>query len=103
MRVVWTRRAQARLRAIHAHIVQETGHARIADRVVRALVLKSKRLGWPGMARSGRAVPEYQDPDVLELLVIPYRLVYKILPARVDIVAVMHERQLLPQDIDQLD
>lgn len=67
------------------------------------LVSKSKRLSWPGMARSGRAVLEYQHPDVLELLIAPYRLIYIVLPARIDVLTVMHERQLLPGDADPTD
>ena len=102
MKVVWTQRATARLRGIGDHIRRETGHARGADKVVRTLVRKSKRLGWPGMSRSGRQVPEYQNPDVLELVVAPYRVIYTVLPARIDVLTVMHERQLLPGDADQL-
>ncbi len=100
MKVVWTQRAQARLRAIRAHIRE--ADPRAADKVARTLVKKSKRLGWPGMARSGRAVPEYADLDILELVVSPYRVIYTVLPNRIDVLTVMHERQLLPGDADAL-
>lgn len=100
MRVAWTQRAQARLRAIHAHIQQVDPRA--ADKVVQTLVKRSKRLGWLGMARSGRAVPEYADPDILEIIISPYRVIYRVLPQRIDVLTVMHERQLLPGDAEDL-
>lgn len=43
MKVVWTQRAKARLRAIRAYIKQANPGA--ADKVVRTLVKRSKRLG----------------------------------------------------------
>lgn len=100
MKVVWTQRVQARLQAIRAHM--RKADPRAADKVVRTLVKKSRRLGWPGMARSGRSVPESADPDVLELVVAPYRVIYTVLPQRIDVLTVMHERQLLPGDADAL-
>lgn len=102
MKVVWTQRATARLQSIHDHIRRETGNAQVSDKVVRALVRKSKRLGWPGMSRSGRQVPEYRDENVLELVIAPYRVIYAVLPDRIDVLTVMHARQLLPGDADQL-
>ena len=51
---------------------------------------------------SGRRVPEYERSDVRELLEKPYRIIYKIKADQVDVLTVMHDRQLLPQDIKQL-
>lgn len=100
MRVVWTQRAKARLHAIRAHIAQVDPRA--ADAVIKTLVQQSRRLGWPGMAGSGRAMADYDDDALRELIVPPYRVIYTILPQRIDVLTVMHERQLLPGDADDL-
>lgn len=51
---------------------------------------------------AGRAVPEYQREDVREILERPYRILYHIQRDRIDIITVMHYRQLLPDDLTQL-
>ena len=82
---------------IHAEISQEA--PRVADDLVRRLVKRSLQLRT--VARSGRKVPEYDRDDVRELKERPYRIIYQ-LSDRVDIVAVMHYRQLLPGDVEGL-
>lgn len=98
MRVVWTDRAKARLRTIHAHVASDAPRA--ADRLIRRLVQRSLQL--KRLPRSGRKVPEYVQDDIRELLEHPYRIIYQVLPERVDVLAVMHVRQLLPGDIEGL-
>ena len=44
---------------------------------------------------SGRAVPEYEHEDVREIIESPYRLIYRILPYRIDVLSVMHCARLL--------
>ncbi len=46
----------------------------------------------------GRAVPEFADPTVRELIVAPYRLIYRYQRERdrVQIIAVVHGSRLLP-------
>jgi plasmid stabilization system protein ParE len=46
----------------------------------------------------GRVVPEHADPNIRELIVSPYRLIYRYLPARnrVQIIAVVHSSRQLP-------
>ncbi|MBL1274604.1 MAG: type II toxin-antitoxin system RelE/ParE family toxin [Ectothiorhodospiraceae bacterium] len=53
------------------------------------------------MPHLGRRVPEYDRTDVRELLEKPYRIIYKIKSDQVDVLTVMHNRQVLPQDITQ--
>jgi toxin ParE1/3/4 len=98
MKVVWTDRAKARLRQIREYIAQDA--PRVADAVVVRLVQRSRQL--EGMARSGRKVPEYEHEDIRELLERPYRIIYTILADRIDVIAVMHVRQLLPGDLEDL-
>ena len=51
---------------------------------------------------SGRKVPEYQRNDVREILERPYRIIYKIKSDQIDVLTVMHYRQILPADVSQL-
>jgi addiction module RelE/StbE family toxin len=96
MKVHWTERAKRRLRLIHDYIAKDSPV--VAPRVVERLVRRSIQIGE--LPYSGRAVPECERPDLREVLERPYRIVYRILPDRIDVVTVMHYRQLLPGDID---
>ena len=98
MKVVWTERAKARLRKIHAYVAEHNPTA--ADELVERLVRRSMQLQQ--VAKSGRRVPEYSQDEVRELMERPYRIIYHVLPDRVDVVAVMHYRQLLPDDLEAL-
>lgn len=95
MRVHWTDRAKARLRLIHDYIAQDA--PLVAPQVIARLVACSRQIGEAPYA--GRQVPEYQRDDLREVLERPYRLIYRILPDRIDVIAVMHYRQLLPSDL----
>ena len=64
--------------------------------------------GRPGTRRSeqiadqpysGRKVPEYDVEDIRELIEKPYRIIYRIKPDQIDVVAVIHGAQLMPDDI----
>lgn len=48
---------------------------------------------------SGRKVPEYQSEDIRELIEKPYRIIYRIKKDQIDVVAVIHSAQLLPDQI----
>ena len=95
MRVHWTDRAKTRLRLIHDHIAKDS--PLVSSQVVERLLQRSIQIG--NLPHSGRAVPEYQRDDIREVLEQPYRIIYRILPDRVDIITVMHYRQLLPGDL----
>ena len=98
MRVHWTNRAKARLRLIYNYIAEDS--PKMALQVVDRVTTRSQQLR--GLPRSGRQVPEYNRPDIRELLERPYRIIYKIKSSQVDVLTVMHYRQVLPQDIEQL-
>jgi len=44
-------------------------------------------------------VPNYDDENLRELIAHPYRLVYRIKPDRIDIIAVFHGAQQLPDSL----
>ena len=92
MKVVWTNRAFDHLLRIREHI--EFTSSVYADQVLNRLIERSEqRTDFP---RSGRTVPEYALDDVRELVTPPYRLIYRVSPDRVDVLAVVHVRQQLP-------
>ena len=98
MRVYWTNRAKARLRLIYNYIAEDS--PKMVLQIVDRVTTRSQQLR--DIPRSGRQVPEYNRPDIRELLERPYRIIYKIKASQVDVLTVMHYRQVLPQGIEQL-
>ncbi len=98
MRVHWTNRAKARLKLIHDYINEES--PRSALQAVDRITARSMQLNE--LPNSGRKVPEYDRYDVREILERPYRIIYKIKSDQIDVLTVMHYRQILPMDISQL-
>ena len=92
MKVVWTEEAQAHLDGIYRYIA--TDAPLYAQRVIDKLTRRSEQLGTH--PHSGRVVPEYHDAALRELIVFPYRLIYRQRGDRLDIIAVFHGARLLP-------
>jgi len=46
--------------------------------------------------QSGRVVPEYEHDHVREVIESPYRIIYRILDDRIDVVAVLHSARQMP-------
>jgi plasmid stabilization system protein ParE len=99
MRVHWTARALARLDAICSYIAKDSPPAAAA--MERRLLLRSRQIA--AHPRSGRMVPDYERDDVRELIEGNYRIIYRIRTDQVDVVAVMHCAQLLPDDVRGLE
>jgi len=76
-----------RLRLLHDHIARDA--PLVSPQVIRRLIQRSKRIGIVPY------VPKYQ----LKALECPYRIICRLLPDRIDIITVMHYRQLLPSDL----
>ncbi|HJX17640.1 MAG TPA: type II toxin-antitoxin system RelE/ParE family toxin [Acidiferrobacterales bacterium] len=98
MKVHWTDRAKQRLKLIHDHIAKDA--PLVAPSVIERLVRRSLQIGE--FPHSGRKVPEYQREEMREILEHPYRILYRIKSDRIDVITVMHYRQLLPDDLTQL-
>lgn len=98
MKVHWTNQARTRLKLIHDYISEESPEAAI--KVVDRITARSLQLN--ALPNSGRKVPEYQRNDVREVLERPYRIIYKIKSDQIDVLTVMHYRQILPADASQL-
>ncbi|MGH9793877.1 MAG: type II toxin-antitoxin system RelE/ParE family toxin [Candidatus Acidiferrales bacterium] len=90
--VRWTVGVQQDLQDIVEYIGRDSHlyAAATADRIFRAV----RRLARH--PRLGRMAPEYRDPSVRELILSPYRVVYRVLRSRVGVIAIVHgNRDLL--------
>lgn len=96
MRVHWTDRAKARPRRIAEHIGEQRPKA--VEPTITRIVERSWRL--QELPHSGRAVPEYAQPDLRQVLERPYRIIYRVGAERIDVITVMHYRELLPDNLD---
>ena len=92
MKVHWTRNAIGHLANIYEYIgLNSTTYAnRMVDKITR----RSEQIA--DQPYSGRKVPEYDADDIRELIEKPYRIIYRIKPNQIDVVAVIHGAQLMP-------
>jgi plasmid stabilization system protein ParE len=84
--VYWTDTALGHLRGIYEYIAHHS--PLYAQRVVDRLTRRSVQFGT--FPHAGRMVPELQRVDVREVLEGPYRVIYRVTPDRIDVVAVFH-------------
>lgn len=69
-----------------------------ADLMVdRFLALGSSIRDFPHL---GRMVPEYRDPDLRERFVHSYRVLYRIEPEQISVIAVIHGKRLLEDALE---
>jgi addiction module RelE/StbE family toxin len=95
MRVVWTDEAKAHLDDIYRYIQRDA--PLYATQMVDKLTRRAGQL--IDHPRSGRILPQYDDENLRELIVYPYRLIYRLKPDRIDIIAVFHGAQRLPDSL----
>ena len=82
------------LLAIYAHIARDA--PRYGQRMIDRLTARSEQIA--SFPLSGRMVPEYQAADVREVIERPYRIIYRIKPDQIDVLAVVHSAQMLPPE-----
>jgi toxin ParE1/3/4 len=92
MKVRWTHTAIGHLVSIYDYISQDS--PRYAKRMVDRITARSQQIAH--FPRSGQVVAEYQDPDVREVIEGSYRIIYKVSPDDVRVLAVIHGARLLP-------
>lgn len=95
MKVHWTNHAVEHLLAIYEYIARDS--TLYAQRMVDRLTRRSEQISE--FPRIGRKVPEYDDEYIREIFESPYRIIYRIMPKQIDILAVIHGSRLLPKDI----
>ncbi|HRG16121.1 MAG TPA: type II toxin-antitoxin system RelE/ParE family toxin [Pseudomonadota bacterium] len=100
MKVFWTPSARRRLKEIEAYIARENSADVAREVVVRILQRTLTLEQHPSL---GTRLRHYADEDIRELLERPYRVIFRAKPEQVEIIAVLHYRQLLPSDLQGLD
>lgn len=94
--VFWTELARSDLAAIHAFVAQDSPH--YASVVVRQLIAATSQLAT--FPESGRAVPEFEDPQVREIVRRPYRIVYRLVSGdQVHILTLHHGSRRFPSEL----
>ena len=91
-RILWSPQALLDLESIRDYVARDS--PRYAELVIRRLVVAVERL--EAFPQSGRIVPEQNAEDIREIIVRPYRIVYRLRPELVEIVAVFRASRLFP-------
>jgi len=97
MKLIWTHEAIAQLTEIEDYIAKDSPER--AARFVEQLIEHAESLS--DEPRMGRTVPEIANPDIRELLVKKYRIVYRLNENCIEILTVFEGHRLLR--IDEID
>jgi toxin ParE1/3/4 len=94
--VLWTPQARADLAAIRVFISQDSPH--YASVIISRLIAATDRLVQ--FPESGRAVPEFENPQVREVVHPPYRIVYRLAGVdQIHVLTVHHASQPFPTEL----
>jgi addiction module RelE/StbE family toxin len=92
VKVEWTDAALEQLWAIHEYLSQSSPE--YAQRVVDRLTRRTQQIR--NFPLSGRVSPEFNKPQIREVIEGPYRIIYYIKPDQIDVLAVIHGSQQTP-------
>jgi len=93
-RLIWSPQAVADLEAICEFIARDSEeYARITAKRILGLIESI-----PAHPKSGRVVPELEDPEIREKILGNYRVVYRLTQGTVQIITIIHGARLLDQD-----
>lgn len=87
--VKWTAPAKRDLRDLHDYIAKDSKY--YAQKVSQDIVNKSERVKL--FPEIGRIVPEIDDPNIREIFVYSYRLIYEVLSGNVQVLALIHGKR----------
>lgn len=87
--VIWSIPAKEDLKKIYDYIARDSQY--YARKVSQEIVEKSEKLN--NFPERGRIVPEIDEPNIRELIIYSYRLVYEISPNKIEILALIHGKQ----------
>lgn len=87
--VIWTRPANADLKAIHDFIALDSKY--YAKTVTTDIIRKTDILNE--FPKIGRAVPETDDENIREVFVYSYRIIYEIRTDIIYILAIIHGKR----------
>lgn len=91
--IIWSPQAIRDVESIRAFIAQDS--PAYADLIAERLVAAVERL--QPFPESGRIVPERQDPAIREVIVPPYRIVYRLRGGFVEIATVFRGSRQFPE------
>ena len=93
-KLIWSPSAKFDLKDIATFIAEDSATA--AERVIRRLFQALERLA--DFPESGRIVPEFGDPVIREVILKPWRIVYRVDAGRsiVEIARVWHAARGIP-------
>ena len=92
-KLLWSPQALRDLEGIRDYIAIDS--ARYAALVIERIVNGVERLST--FPESGRIVPEHNDPNIREVIVKPYRVVYRLRPGLVEIATVFRASRMFPE------
>jgi plasmid stabilization system protein ParE len=87
--VIWSLPSKKDLEQIFDYIAKDSKY--YAKSVASRIIEKTDQLSE--FQEMGRVVPEIDDPNIRELIVYSYRLIYEISPERIEILAIIHGRR----------
>jgi len=93
--VVWVPSALDDLKKIQEYIARDSVY--YARKFTEDAFNSTERLTL--FPKSGRIVPEYGNPNIREIGHSTYRLIYELVDDGVYVLAVVHGRRLLPEDM----
>ena len=92
----WSRKAVRQVEKIGEHI--EIDSPWQAERIVNLLLSAPEKLRWS--PRKGRIVPEFNDPNLREVSVFSWRLIYRLVGEEtLEVAAVIHGRRVLKRSL----
>ena len=93
--VVWSPRAVDDVRAIAAHIGEDS--LAYAKSVAQKIVASTRRLA--DFPMSGRVAPEFGDEHMREVFAYSYRVIYRVEGETVTIAAVVHGKRPIELEV----
>jgi toxin ParE1/3/4 len=92
----WTEQAVADPEAIRDYVARDS--VRYATLLVERLIASLDQVSQ--FPEIGRVVPEYQRPDIREIILGSYRVVYRLRTGAAEVLTVFHGARLFPDDLD---
>ena len=92
--VKWSKPAKLDLKQINDYIARDSIF--YAQKVSSEIVEKSEKLN--SFPEVGRIVPEIEDPNIRELLIYSYRLIYEVFSDKIEILALVHGKRNFIKD-----
>lgn len=93
MRIIWSPQSLRDLHAIHEYIAKDSD--RYADLTIARIFAAVERLLQ--LPHSGRIVPERNEPEIREIIVGRFRVVYRVRDALIEVATVFRASREFPE------